>query len=209
MGLFSRNHGGSENEHFDETDLPGSDDLSTDPFIGEDASPDLEFDSDPAPARPSYGIEQAVRLMKSLPRDNNEVVVMVVKKTLESTDIQVQDIIEDATAKEERLRTQQKQLEAEIKRFQEEISQRSQKISELLQDLKETCDVRQRLELAVRLEAGRAEKDARQKQATVAKTVPGNTGAASRTSTAKAANPQSTENDSVMADSLAGTPSLG
>lgn len=207
MGLFSRNHGDTENEQFDETDLPGSNDLSTDPFIGEDPSMDLEFGSNSEPARPAYGIEQAIRLMKSLPRDNNEVVVMVVKRTLESTDIQVQDIIADATAKEERLRTQQKQLEAEIKHFQEEISQRSQKISELLQDLKDTGDVRQRLELAVKLEAGRAEKDARQKQVAAAKS--GASSVSRPSAPAKAATQQSSESDSLLADSLAGTPTLG
>jgi hypothetical protein len=212
MGLFSRtNHNDPENEQFDEVDLPGSTDLNTDPFIDEDAPLDLDLGAEPEskPARLSYGIEQAIRLMKSLPRDNNEVVVTVVKKTLESTDIQVQDIIADAGAKEERLRAQHKQLEAEIKRFQEEISQRNQTIADLLQELKETSDVRQRLELAVKLEAGRAEKEARNKQAVAAaKNAPrsGVPGSAQAPGKALSSPAGSGDSQSALAGSLADLP---
>lgn len=155
MGLFSRtSQPDVESEDFDDTDLPTSTDINENPFANE---PSLDFtvNEQTTTSKASYGIEDATRLMKALPRDNNEVVVTVVKKTLESLNIKVEDIINDANAKEERIRSQHKRLESEIKNLQAEITQRNQRISELLQDLKETTDVRQRLQLAQELDTGK------------------------------------------------------
>ncbi|MGQ9425897.1 hypothetical protein ACXYTJ_05160 [Gilvimarinus sp. F26214L] len=98
--------------------------------------------------RTGYGIEDAIRLMQSLPIENSEVVVTVVTRTLESTNISVDDIVQDALAKEDRIREEHRQLEEEIRCFQEEIAQRTELISELLQDLKQTVEVRERLQMA-------------------------------------------------------------
>lgn len=153
MGIFSRSsQADTENEEFDDVDLPTSTDIDDNPFATEETALDFKLGQQAPTAKMAYGIEEAIRLMKALPRDNNEVVVTVVKKTLESTNIEVQDIINDANTREERMRSQQQQLESEIKNLQGEIARRNQRISELLQDLKETSDVRQRLQLALELD---------------------------------------------------------
>jgi hypothetical protein len=160
MGLFSRtNTGANGQDDFDEIDLPTSDDLKgglfTEPTKPAPVAVTAPVKRNP-PVRGTYGIEDAIKLMKSLPRDNNEVVVTVVKKTLESTSIKVHDIVDDANQKEARIRNQHKTLEGEIKDLQDQIAHRNQQISDLLHDLKETTDVRQRLQLAMELDGDKA-----------------------------------------------------
>ena len=54
--------------------------------------------------RPHYGIEQAITLMRALPVDQNpELVVAVIKSTLESLKVKVSDIIADADAQDRRI----------------------------------------------------------------------------------------------------------
>ena len=157
MGLFSRDKAPEKDNDnlFEDRGLPGSDDLN-ESFLDERAAGEPTIDipekrTASAPT-PKYGIEEAIALMRKLPKDDAEVVVTVVNKTLESTHIQVADIIQDAAAKETRLREQHKKLETEIKDFQREIERRNQQIAELLTDLKETSEVSQRLQLALELE---------------------------------------------------------
>ena len=161
MGFFSRGTQDDANsgDFLDDVDLPSSADLNEDLFSNNDAPARIPTASKPAVAQPQrparsgyYGIEDAIKLMRALPRDNNEVVVTVVKKTLESTDIQVTDIIDDANTKEDRIRNEHKTLETEIKDLQDQIAKRNHQISDLLKDLKETTDVRQRLQLAMDLD---------------------------------------------------------
>lgn len=173
MGLFSRtNGGGNGQDDFDDMDLPNSDDLKGGLFTSEESNtaapitnptPSRRSVAAPSTPRGSYGIEDAIKLMRALPRDNNEVVVTVVKKTLESTQIRVIDIVEDANQKETRIRDQHKTLEEEIKELQDQIAQRNHQITELLHDLKETTDVRQRLQLAMELD-GEAQVQVQQQQ---------------------------------------------
>src|SRR4051794_11464087 len=48
-----------------------------------------------------YGIAEAIQLMRSLPIDQNvDLVVRVIRATLASLNVRVQDIIDDATRKE-------------------------------------------------------------------------------------------------------------
>src|SRR5437016_13411537 len=51
------------------------------------------------PDHPDYGINKAIELMRLLPDDNVELIVRVVKTTLESTNINVASIVKDATRK--------------------------------------------------------------------------------------------------------------
>src|SRR4051812_44322068 len=55
--------------------------------------------------RPHYGIQNAIELMRALPVDqaNVELVVAVIKGTLESLKVKVSDIIVDATARQKDL----------------------------------------------------------------------------------------------------------
>ncbi|MFL0797033.1 MAG: hypothetical protein K6L73_06030 [Cellvibrionaceae bacterium] len=162
MGLFSRNDEKSNNSYMDEVKLPGKNDID-DIFLEPDDEEDMELpssigDSEAAPsptptAKPkgTYGIEDAIDLMRDLPKDSKEVVVTVVKKTLESTNIKVSDIISDASGKEDRLRKQNSRLEDEIAKLEAQISDRRSQISDLMTDLKETSEVKDLLQLAEKL----------------------------------------------------------
>jgi len=148
MGLFSRNNNDdTSSELLESAGLPSSLDLNEDYF-----EPELPAKTQAAvkPSRKavSYGIEDAISLMRKLPSDNMEVVVSVVKQTLESTQISVDDIIADANDKEERLLNKNTQLEKEIQDLQQQIATRNKQITELLEDHKETVSVRERLQLA-------------------------------------------------------------
>ncbi len=167
MGLFSRNNQkDSEAEDlFSDSELPQSHDFDESFFVSdEDGKADqppstpLQPQSPAAPApkqRQGYNIEDAIELMRLLPRDNNEIVITVVKKTLESTHIEVADIIKGADEKENRLRELNRSLEQEIKELQEQVTKRNQRINEIQADLKETVDVRERLQFSLELDAKR------------------------------------------------------
>mgnify|MGYP000618831463 CR=1 FL=1 len=174
-------------EPFEEIDLPKATDISEPVFSAKELQ--NSFTASIKTQSSGYGIEDAIQLMKSLPRDNPEVVVTVVKKTLESTNIQVKDILSDAKDKEERIRSKHKALEAEIKQLQEQISKRNQQISDLVQDLNETTDVRQQLELALELD-DKANKTASASSSTASAST-GNASATSAPTASASTGPQS------------------
>lgn len=98
-----------------------------------------------------FGIEKAIELMRTLPADNVELVVQVVKLTLESTKIRISHIIEDATRKQDDIQGRIKVLNAEIADFEKEIAQRKEEIGTLEADFAETSTVKERLLLAEKL----------------------------------------------------------
>jgi hypothetical protein len=99
--------------------------------------------------RPAYGINQAIQLMRSLPADQNpELVVIVIKATLESLKVKVADIITDAERKTKDLEERVSNLKRAIADFEKEIETRKEEIGRLEADHSETSAVRQRLELA-------------------------------------------------------------
>lgn len=109
----------------------------------------------PAPqeeeVRPSYGIEQAIQLMRALPaasEQNVELVVTIIKTTLESLKVKVSDIIEDATRKQKDLEGRVANLKQQITDFEKEIQTRKDEIARLEADHAETTGVKGRLELA-------------------------------------------------------------
>lgn len=106
----------------------------------------------PAVRRPSgYGIDDAIALMRTLPSENVELVVQVVKVTLESTKIEIGAIIEDASEKQARIESRIKVLRGEIADLETEISTRRKEIESLDADHRETTMVKDRLQLAERL----------------------------------------------------------
>jgi cell division protein FtsB len=124
------------------------------PTAQPDSQPTAQPDSQPtAPAArvPAYGIDNAIELMRSLPSDNIELVVKVVKHTLESLQIRTADIIHDAIAKQESIEARLKQLRAEIADYESEIASRQKEIEKLNGEYKETNTVRKHLELAENL----------------------------------------------------------
>jgi hypothetical protein len=101
------------------------------------------------PPRHSYGIEKAIQLMRMLPVDQNvELVVTVIKTTLESLQMKVSDIISDATRKEKDLEGRVANLKQQISDFEKEIQTRKEEIARLEADHEETSNVKARLELA-------------------------------------------------------------
>jgi len=100
--------------------------------------------------RPSYGIENAIQLMRQLPQDdaNIQLVVTVIKTTLESLKVKVSDIIDDAVRKEKDLEGRVSNLKSAIAEFEKEIQQRRDEIAKLEADHAETTSVKARLQLA-------------------------------------------------------------
>jgi 2-oxoglutarate dehydrogenase E2 component (dihydrolipoamide succinyltransferase) len=97
-----------------------------------------------------FGIQRAMELMRNLPADNVELVVEVVRKTLESANIDVANIITDANDKQETIEKRVAKLRAEIAEFREEIAGREQEIRGLEADFAETKSVKERLLLAMK-----------------------------------------------------------
>ena len=100
---------------------------------------------------PDYGIKKAIELMRMLPNDNIELVVRVVKTTLESTNISVASIIKDATRKQSEIEARAETLKHEIVKLEAEIATRRGEIAVLDADHKETSMVKERLELSEKL----------------------------------------------------------
>jgi translation initiation factor IF-2 len=110
----------------------------------------------PAPApiepdSPDYGIEKAIELMRLLPADNVQLVVQVVKKTLESLGVQVSTIIRDASRKQSDIEGRIDVYKKEIVELESEISTRKSEITRLEADHTETSSVKERLVLAEKL----------------------------------------------------------
>jgi hypothetical protein len=104
----------------------------------------------PASATPAYGIQKAIELMRSLPSDNIPLIVQVVRTTLESTNVDVASIIDDAKAKRARIVARIEGLRREISNFEEEIAARREEIVALDADHAETKLVQDRLEMSIR-----------------------------------------------------------
>ncbi|MCL4227001.1 MAG: hypothetical protein KJZ91_21285, partial [Myxococcales bacterium] len=120
--------------------------------------------SSPAPARGAaappppevddYGIDKAIELMRTLPSENIELVVQVVKFSLESVGIHLPTIIKDAIRRQDDLQGRVASLRAEIADLEAEIKLRREEIARHEADHKETTMVRERLELAEKLGKG-------------------------------------------------------
>lgn len=98
---------------------------------------------------PTYSIQKAMELMRSLPSDNIPLIVHVVRTTLESLNVDVVSIIEDAKAKRARIGARIEGLRREISNFEEEIAARREEIVALEADQAETKLVQERLEMAL------------------------------------------------------------
>lgn len=106
-----------------------------------------------APAKPGqplkYGIAETIQLMRSLPADQNvELVVRVVRATLASLNVRLPEIIEDATRKEKFTRDRIADFHAKNAELEKQLEAHRQEIASLEADLKETTEVKERLQLA-------------------------------------------------------------
>lgn len=98
-----------------------------------------------------YGIDKAIELMRTLPQENIELVVQVVKFSLESVGIHLPTIIQDAMRRQNDLQGRIAALKAEIADLEAEIKSRRDEIAKHETDHKETSMVRDRLELAEKI----------------------------------------------------------
>ena len=100
-------------------------------------------------ARRVYGIGDAIMLMRSLPVDQNtDLIVQVIRATLASMNVRVQDIIEDARRKEQATEAGIEELHGKVAELERDLDARRQEIVGLEADLKETSAVKERLQLA-------------------------------------------------------------
>ena len=92
-----------------------------------------------------YGIDDAIKLMRRLPRDDISLVASIVRETLESTNIKVDNIISDAEKKEKSLDDHISRLNDEITELKDMIEKRTGQINNLKGDLEETRQVKKDL----------------------------------------------------------------
>ncbi len=87
--------------------------------------------------------------MRSLPVDQNvDLIVQVIRATLASMNVKVQDIIEDAIRKEKATEAGISALHGKVADLERELEARRQDILGLEVDLKETTAVKERLQLS-------------------------------------------------------------
>jgi hypothetical protein len=104
----------------------------------------------PPPGPPlKYGIAETIQLMRSLPADQNgELVVRVVRATLASLNVRLPEIIEDATRKEKATRERIADFHAKNAELEKQLEAHRREIATLEADLKETTEVKERLQMA-------------------------------------------------------------
>ncbi len=97
------------------------------------------------PGRP-YGVGDLIQLMKTISLDEHpDLVVRVIKTTLESLGVQTSDVLEDASKQRQAIQQQIAAVEGEIEGLTKEIQHRRDKIGQLQLDLAETTYARERL----------------------------------------------------------------
>jgi hypothetical protein len=96
-----------------------------------------------------YGIAETIALMRSLPADQNgELVVRVVRATLASLNVRLPEIIDDASRKEKFVRERIADFHAKNVELEKQLEAHRQEIAGLEADLKETTEVKERLQVA-------------------------------------------------------------
>jgi hypothetical protein len=101
------------------------------------------------PVEHRFGIDDAIRLMRSLPADPNmSLVVRVVRVTLGAVHVGVEEIVADAVRKETWIKERITALEGQIADLERQLANLRREISTQQADLKETANVRERLRQA-------------------------------------------------------------
>lgn len=102
-----------------------------------------------SPAPTKYGIADAIGLMRSLPAgQDGDLVIQVVRATLASLKVHLPDIIEDAGKKQLAVQERIDQGHAQIAKLEEQLGEHRREIAAQMADLKETEEVKARLERA-------------------------------------------------------------
>ena len=110
------------------------------------AVPAVDQGEPAAPNRP-YGIMDLIRLMKTIPIDHHpDLVVRVIRTTLESVGVHSSAVVEDALRQENAIRDQIAKVEGDIEGLAREIQDRRAQIAQLEVDLAETIYAKERLQ---------------------------------------------------------------
>lgn len=114
--------------------------------------------SDPAPpaapAVPKFDVEKAIELMRKLPLDDEpELVLRIVRKTLRSTGVSIEELIRSAKARENALAEDMEKDRATIEQLERDIAARKDNIEKSTARLAETRKVRESLQEAVASES--------------------------------------------------------
>lgn len=113
-----------------------------------------ELEAGPPPAlsagtNHSYGIDDAVQLMRTLPMtQNTDLVLLVIRNTLASMNVEIKRVIEDGGSKEGKLRSKIASIKGAIAELERELEARRAELAAVEADLAETSLVKERLELA-------------------------------------------------------------
>ncbi len=104
----------------------------------------------PQPQTIRFGIDQTIQLMRSLPKSkDSELVVAVMKTTLESVNVRVPDIIRDATKRLNDVEARVTALKTEIAAYEREMDKRLQEIVRLEAAHAEVVSVKECLEASI------------------------------------------------------------
>jgi hypothetical protein len=96
-----------------------------------------------------YGISEAIQLMRTIPVEQNpDLVVRVVRATLASLNVRLPDIIEDASRKQKATQDRIAAVHGQIAELEKQLDAHRREIASLETDLKETTNVKERLQLA-------------------------------------------------------------
>src|SRR5713101_9599198 len=93
-----------------------------------------------------YGIGDVIRLLRTLPSDQHaDLVVRVIRTTLESVEVHVSDLIQDAANHEQKLGNRIAELRAQMLELTKQIDIHREEASRLEADLAETTGAKERL----------------------------------------------------------------
>jgi len=98
------------------------------------------------PSGHSYGIGDVIRLLRTLPVDQHaELVVRVIRTTLESVNVHVSDLVEDATKQQQKLGDRITAMHAQIQELSKQIDAHRGEVGRLEAELAETSSAKERL----------------------------------------------------------------
>jgi hypothetical protein len=157
MGLFSKSNGyeaaameleeAQRRRERSQTNSSSSKTTAPMPKAPPMAPPPLKSESQAQDAsKLSYGIEDVIQLMRDLPDNKKEMVILIVQKTLVSAKIDIRNILEKAARKIDLLQSKNDKLRAEIRELEELIIQKKSDVDRLRRDIEETQQVRQSFE---------------------------------------------------------------
>lgn len=140
MGLFGKK-GNAENSIIGELAIvdPSDNQSNSDESTAKNESTKPSFkNTNPM----NYGIQDAIELIRQLPNVDSDIVVSVVRKTLESTKIHVSEIITDAEQREAAIESRSEGLITKISDLEGQIKNLNAEISELNAEIDETTKVK-------------------------------------------------------------------